>query len=417
MASRRGHGDGALFKRADGYWVGAVQLPAGPDGKRRSKRVVRKNRNEAAAALRKLQADLEAGRVAMSPATTLGAWLDYWYAEILPHRNVKPGTVLSYRNVIKNHVKPVLGAKRIDKVQPADLRHLYVKLQADISPRAAHKADQVLRLVFKAAVREGILGSNVMDRVDKPSYASKRQSAFTAAAATHIIQTALATQGFAWAARWALGFTTGARECEVLGLEWDRVDLDRAVIDISWQLHRLQKQHGCGQPVDEVYPCGKQRVSFCPGAHWALPPAMIWRPCGEGSLLFTQPKTSAGTRIIPLLPTMVDMLKTLRADDGSNPHGLVFHNPTGTPFSQEQDQRMWRQLLKDAGLPHSPQHSIRHSTATLLLEAGVDSHITQQVIGHSTVTMTRAYQHVDLELARAAWDTLAPIMPRKLDSE
>ena len=57
MATRRDKGSGALFKRADGYWVGGVQLPPGPDGKRRYKRIVRKNRNEAMAALRQLKAD------------------------------------------------------------------------------------------------------------------------------------------------------------------------------------------------------------------------------------------------------------------------------------------------------------------------------------------------------------------------
>ena len=51
MANRRDKGTGALFKRADGYWVGGVQLPPGPDGKRRYKRIVRKDRNAAMAAL------------------------------------------------------------------------------------------------------------------------------------------------------------------------------------------------------------------------------------------------------------------------------------------------------------------------------------------------------------------------------
>lgn len=412
MATRRGHGDGTLFRRADGYWVAGIELPAGANGKRRHKRIVRRNRNEAAAALRKLRSDLDAGRLATAPSTTVARWLDYWHAEILPHRNVKPGTTLAYRTIIRRYLTPYIGAKRLDRLQPADIRHLYTTLQADVSTRAAQKADQVLRLACKAAVRDGVLGANVMERVDKPAHRARRQTAFSAATAVHIIETAVAEQGVMWGARWALGFTTGARECEVLGLEWDRVDLDRAVIDISWQLQRLQMDHGCGDVwEDGRHPCGKVRVSYCPKARWNFPPSMEWREC-TGTLVWTRPKTSAGTRLVPLVPDMVAVLRRLRDDDGPNPHGLVLHHPDGRPFSPDQDQKMWRELLKAAGLPHAPQHTVRHSTATLLLEAGVDSHITQQVIGHSNVSVTRGYQHVDLELARAAWGNLAAILPK-----
>lgn len=407
----RGKGDGALFKRADGYWVAGIQLPPGADGKRRYKKIVRKNRNEAAAALRKLRADLDAGRLATAPTTTVAKWLDYWFAEILPHRNIKPGTTISYRNTIRLYLKPHIGAKRMDRLQPADIRRMYTALAAEVSTRAAQKADQVLRLAVKAAVRDGVLGANIMDKVDKPAHLPKEQTAFKASTAVDIIQTAVQTQGIMWGARWALGFTTGARECEVLGLEWDRVDLDHAVIDISWQLQRHQKSHGCGNPDgDGIYPCGKKRVSFCPQAHWQLPPSMEWRPC-ENSLIWTRPKTRAGTRLVPLLPDMVAILRGLRDADGDNPHGLVLHHPNGAPISQEQDQKAWRDLLKVAGIPHASQHTVRRSTATLLLEAGVDSHITQQVIGHSNVAVTRGYQHVDLALARQAWRNLAVVLP------
>jgi hypothetical protein len=55
------HTDGTLFKDNRGYWVGGVELPPGPDGKRRQKRVVRKDRNECMAELRKLRAPSRPG--------------------------------------------------------------------------------------------------------------------------------------------------------------------------------------------------------------------------------------------------------------------------------------------------------------------------------------------------------------------
>jgi len=406
----RARGDGALFKRADGYWVGGVELAPGPDGRRRVKRVVRKSRNDCMSALRDLRRDLDAGRITGAPSTSVARWLAYWESDILPHRKIVPSTIYGYSGTVRNHIVPHLGAKRLDKLTPADIRGLYSTLQSTVSTRAAQKADQVLRLALAAAVRDGIIGVSVMDRVDKPGHTPKDGVAFPAKTSMHIIETAVRTTGEMWGARWALGFTTGARECEVLGLEWDRVDLDRNLIEVSWQLQRQQKSHGCGEPVDRKYPCGKVRSSFCPQAHWQFPPGMQWREC-EGTLVWTRPKTRAGIRIIPLVPAMAEVLRRLREAGGPNPHGLVLHHPDGSPISQEQDQQAWAKLLVAAEVPHAGQHSVRHSTATLLLEAGVDVHVVQSVIGHSDIVTTRGYQHVDMELARRAWDTLGQLMP------
>ena len=409
MASkRRDKGTGALFKRTDGYWVGGIQLPPGPDGKRRYKRIVRKSRNDAMAALRQLKVDLDAGRITAGPSTTVEKWLDYWQREILPHRKVTPDTIDSYRSIIKLHLVPALGDKRLDRLHPSDVRTLYTQLHDNVSGRCAQKADQVLRLAFMAAVRDEAIGANVMDRVDKPSHTAKEAQSFSAATSMHIIATAVETQGTMWGARWALGFTTGARECEILGLEWDRIDFDRGLVDISWQLRRQKKMHGCGEPVGGAYPCGMKRSSYCPEAHWKFPSHMEWREC-EKTLVWTRPKTKAGTRIVPLIPAMMDVLRTLQS--GPNPHGLVVHHEDGSPFSQDHDQRMWKKLLVAAEVPHAPQHSVRHSTATLLLEAGVDSHVVQSVIGHSDIAVTRGYQHVDLELARRGWQSLNSVLP------
>ena len=407
---RRGRGDGALFKRADGYWVGGVELAPGADGERRFKRVVRKSRNDCVTALRDLKKDVAAGRITGAKSVTVEKWLTYWMADILPHRNLKPGTTMSYRTTARLHIIPRIGAKRLDRLHPADVRTLYVTLQDEIGGRCAQKVDQVLRLAIDAAVRDGVLGMSVMDRVDKPAHSAKDAVVFSAPTSMHIIATALATRGDMWGTRWALGFTLGARESEILGLEWSRVDLERAVVDISWQMQRLQKEHGCGKAVDGLYPCGYKRSSFCPGAHWKFPPGMVYREC-TGTLVWTRPKTKAGTRIVPLVPAMVDALRALRTADGDNPHNLVLHHPDGSPVSQDQDQKAWRKLLIDAKIPHAPQHSVRHSTATLLLEAGVDSHIVQSVIGHSDIAMTRDYQHVDLSLAARAWANLGSVMP------
>lgn len=411
--ARRGPGEGTLFKRGDGLWIAGVELPPGPDGKRRFKRVSSKNRNTVLEKLRKLQSELAAGQIPVSSSVTMEHWLDFWRTDILPHRTsggtpLKPATIYSYETTIRLYLKPHIGAKRLDRLTPADIRQLYDTLTAGVSSRAAQKADQVLRLVFKAAIREGITTANLMERVDKPGHIQKEAGSFDAATAMRIISTAADTQGVMWGARWAFGFLTGARESEILGLEWDRTDLERGFVDISWQLQRLQKKHGCGKPVGKRYPCGYVRPAYCKKAEWAYP-RNDYRECA-GTLCWTRPKTKAGRRLIPLVPELVDILRRIEHDQ-PNPHGLVFHNPDGRPMDQEQDQKAWKKLLIDAGVPHTNQHTIRHSTATLLLEAGVDVHVVQSVIGHTDIATTRGYQHVNMALAREAWRNLSALLP------
>lgn len=400
---RRSPGDGTLFKRADGYWVAGIELPPAGDGKRRTKRVVRKSRNEAIAAQRQMRADLAAGKITTARSVTVARWMQHWQAEILPHRNLRPSTAASYGGTIRRDVLPHLGGKRLDRLQPSDIREMHRAVTAQVSTRAAQKADQVLRLALAAAVRDGIIAASVMDRVDKPAHTPTVTEAFSAGEVRWIIETAIRCQGPTWAARWAVGFATGARESEILGIEWDRVDLATGMLDISWQLHRVPMAHGCGGT------CGKRRPSYCASAWWDLPAAMEWRPCA-GTLLWTRPKTRAGVRIVPLIPGLVDILRAM-PDGHPNPHKLVFRHSDGRPISTEDDQRAWRALLAEAGLPHRPQHAIRHSTATLLLEAGVDAHIVQSVIGHSDTATTRRYQHISQGLAAQAWATLDRALP------
>jgi integrase len=412
---RRGPGDGTLFKDSRGYWVGGVEFPPGPNGKRRYKRVVRKDRNEAIKALRKLQADVASGNIATTPDTTVAKWIDYWLTNIQRNR-VKPSTFKSYEATARLYVIPNLGEKKVSRLTPADVRSMLAALQGSTTRRGnsgtrnAQKAHQLLHKAIADAVREGIVTRNVANIVDKPAHIKTKRGAFSFEVSTHIIKTAIEAGNDMWAARWMLGFTTGERECEVLGLTWDRVDLELGEIDTSWQLQPHQKTHGCGQPQDGSYPCGYKRVSFCPQAHWDFPPGFEWQPC-EGTLIFTRPKSAAGIRRVPLTAGMLAALRILKSNEGRNPHNLVFHHSDGKPISQDQDQKAWKHLLERAGVQHVGQHVMRDSCATLLMESGVDGHIVQSILGHSDVVTTRGYQHVNLALARSALTNLNALIP------
>jgi integrase len=406
VSPKRSPGDGTIFKRnSDGLWVGGIEVPT-TDGTRKQKRVTAKNRNDVVKKLRELRKQIDAGTIPGTGAMKVSKWMDHWITTIRGPK-LRPLALVSYSNTIRLYVNPTIGEKRLDRLTMADVRQMHTTLQ-ETSTRNAQKAHQVLQQALKDAKREGYLSRNVAEDVGAPDHLAAEQVAFTANASKLIIAAAYASGDEMWATRWATGFLTGARESEVLGLTWDRVHFDIRRIDISWQLQNLPATHGCGPKVDGKYPCGRKRAGFCTKPIWKFNPGFEHRHLERG-LYLTRPKTVRGKRMVPILPPLAERLEHLKAIQ-PNPYGLVFHRPNGKPFTQGEDQRKWQELLKSVGVDHVRQHTMRHSTATLLMEMGVDARIIQEVLGHTNVTTTNAYLHVDLSLAEIQMSPLGELM-------
>lgn len=81
------------------------------------------------------------------------------------------------------------------------------------------------------------------------------------------------------------------------------------------------------------------------------------------------------------------------------------------PRTQKEDSGAWKALCAKAQvvktLPTGDQtqyvlHEARHTTASLLLAAGVDPAIRHAILGHASAASAAVYEHVDIESARIA---------------
>jgi integrase len=398
---RRQKGTGSLFKRDDGLWVGMVS-GYGMDGKRKRRAVTSKDRATAQRKLTALVAQVNDQGGLPARGLTVETWLTTWLDTIAAKR-VRPRTLATYRGYARTHLIPALGRHRLDRLQPQHVRAMTDGMvKAGASSTTALQAHAILTRALTDAVREGHITRNVAQLVDRPRKEASHRGALTPEQAVTLLRSVDRT---AMGARWAAALFLGARQGEVLGLEWDRVNLDLGTVDLSWQLQRLPWRHGCGSS-SQLPKCGK-RAAYCPKRELDVPRGFELRPI-TGALALTRPKSRAGQRLIPLPPPMHTALTWHRAN--TTGAGLVWTRANGDPVDPKADNAEWHAALERAGLPSVPLHAARHSCATLLLRAGVDQRVIASIMGHSNVTTTQGYLHSDQTLQRDAMARLGTML-------
>ena len=107
--TRRQRGEGSVFKRADGRWVGRVDLGV-VNGTRKRKTVYAKTQREAVAKLREARKKVDAGDT-NTAGTSLEKWLTYWLDEVCPGKpRMKPKTLRDYRSKVEQYLIPTMDA-------------------------------------------------------------------------------------------------------------------------------------------------------------------------------------------------------------------------------------------------------------------------------------------------------------------
>jgi integrase len=127
------------------------------------------------------------------------------------------------------------------------------------------------------------------------------------------------------------------------------------------------------------------------------------RIAGHGYVV-NAPKTARSRRLIILPQFAVERLKEhkawqvearLKAGTLWKEQNLVFPNTVGGFARPDVLVSQFKKLLKDTGLPDMRFHDLRHSAATILLSMGVHAKVVQELLGHTTISMTMdTYSHV-----------------------
>lgn len=378
--ARRDAGAGSVYQDARGLWCASVELPTGPDGRRRRKVIRRRVKADVVAALREAQREMQRTGDLPTAAPTLATWLERWLTSSAGA--LKPRTLATYRGYVAQHIAPTIGRIRLDRLTPAHVHRLHEAMTAaGLSPTSALQAHRILSRALVVAEREGAVTRNVAALVEAPRRAVAVRPAMSAADARTLLQSVAHDERDAL--RWSLALLAGLRQGEALGLTWGAVDLDAGTLTVAWQLQRL--------PAGTV-------------VHASQEARQVY-----GGLWLTRPKSRAGWRQVPMVPALAAMLTRWAASHPHGPDDLVLTDD-GRPVDPRRDARAWHDTLEAAGLPPVPLHSARHTTATLLHALGVDDITRQRILGHSSATVSAGYVHAADEVTRGAMDRLGALL-------
>jgi integrase len=364
---------------------------------------------------------------------TVAEYLEIWFGNIDP-ATVGESTRRAHRSKIDLHITPHIGSIPLVLLTKQDVMTLFYQTLPNKAYDPKHPEKRlssgaiknVWKPLYKAlteAVNDGLLPKHPMTGISKPRE-TQDEVKVDGTKQTELLRN---LEGNLDQAKWLLTFLLGLRVSEKLGLTWDCLNLKPAMgkpatIEIKQQLARSLSTHGCGKRTDQKYPCGKRSAEHCPK-----------RIEGKGLYIKRDTKTTAGNRVLPLPTKLQGLLiehkerwdsrqRGFTVTWTSHDHGkdteytfpkweplkglenLVFSMPDGKPISQQQENRDWHALCEKYGFDTERNHLNRHTTATMLAEAGVPPETAKMILGHNSERMVAYYTHL-----KATKHTLEPL--------
>jgi integrase len=363
----RGH-----IRKRGSRWAVVVDVGRDADGKRLRKwHSGYERRKDAERALTEILGRLQRGNYVAPSKLTLRAFIeDEWLPAVAV--TLRPSTHESYAHNLCGHVLPAIGSMQLQRVTPAMLNALYAELatsrevdarkRAPLSARTIRYVHTIVHRALGDAVAWDRLARNPADRATPPTPKASAAPTMRTWSAQELRAFLEHVADDRLYAGWRLLAMTGMRRGELLGLRWRDLDLDAARASIVQTLIE-----------------------------------------GNGAPRLSTPKTDHGRRSVALDPVTVAALRAHRKRQAAErlawgpayqDDGLVCAREDGSPIWPRTFSRTFGRRAHDAELPTIRLHDLRHTHATLALQAGVHPKVVSERLGHANIGITLdTYSH------------------------
>lgn len=317
--------------------------------------------------------EVEHGLYAKRQKVTVDSWFQTWMEEYKKN-SVKYGTYKTYMEEYELHIRKQLGKKRLSDIRSEHIQRLLNGMTDKYSRSTVSLVKIILNSMFKQACKNRLILSNPVENTTMPKEKKmKKIRVFTVEEQKLFLEHA---QGSIYYGLYIVALGTGMRSGELRALQWNDIDFEKKKISVNGTLKYIAKG-------------GKEKYRI------------------------DTPKTESSRREIPMLDNVYLILKRHKIEQMKQKvllgelwrpqtgfESLVFTGAFGTCIT---DTALYQDMKKIVGeirkegyeFENATPHVLRHTFATRGLENGIPPKVMQELLGHTSITMTLdIYSHV-----------------------
>lgn len=303
---------------------------------------------------------------------TVQELFEKWF-ELTMKRKLKETTFREYTNAANHRIIPVLGEYKVTQLNTLTLQQFINDLTDEgLSPRYIEYISTILYGALESARIWKVIKFNPLADVERPRPRRVKHVTWTVEemdrflSVTKLLDLRLYTVV-------SVALKTGIRRGEALALHWKDIDFENKEVSIERSL---------------VY--------------------------DKKGFRFSTPKSEASIRKITIGDSLISDLKKWKARQNEIKlvlgkvfidNDLVFTTKTGKPIFPRDLTFQFNEAIKTAEVPKIRFHDLRHTHATLCLEAGMSLKEVQDRLGHSSIKTTGdVYAHVTEKMRKQSSD-------------
>lgn len=301
-------------------------------------------------------------------------WLDIWMEK--ERFFIKESTYATYTNIIENHLKPVLGKKKINNITNEDLQNFIIlklstskkNLEKGLALKTVKDMTVLIKNTLKTATQNKLISFQNFQCKFPSSFSKSHLKTFSVEEQKILFKYLINNQNSKNLGI-LLCLQTGLRLGEICGLQWQDINLEKSTLTICRTLQKIYIK--------------EKNKSY-------------------SKTIFSTPKTKTSNRIIPLNIDFINLIKPFQ----QNKNNYFITNSTN--YLKPHCYRYYYQkLLHFLNLPKLRFHSLRHTFATQAIELGIDCKTISEILGHANMNTTlNLYVHPKTEYKRKCLDLI-----------
>lgn len=247
----------------------------------------------------------------------------------------KPSTIQTYRNYYNAHLSKEFGTLKVSQITKERLIKFQNDLRKNRTNVSVNNVMNLMRTILKRCVEDELISANPAEKIKRLREESPDIDPYT----LDELNAALEKVDEYDRPIFVVLAWTGMRPGELKALKWT---------DINWERKEISISRGMFRKIESTT------------------------------------KTTSGKRIIKMHQFVEEVLKTVNDRQVKNMGGYIFTTKNGELLSHHLD-RVWSRALRNAGIRHRSSYQLRHTWASMALEAGETPAWVAKMLGHSNL--------------------------------